>query len=78
MVRRSDGLLLLRLSPLPPFASGAREERPVVMHVLLHLPVGDENFCVGDEFTVYEVNGGMPLTFCISLLESVYEADAFR
>ena len=52
------------------FTSGAREERPAVQ---MHLPppVGDEDFCLGDEFTVYHANGGMPPLFCISLLESV-------
>ena len=34
-------------------------------------PVGKEDFCVGDEFTVYDANGGMLLLFCISLLKSV-------
>ena len=53
------------------FTSGAREERPAVMHLFLPPPVGDEDFCVGDEFTVYDANGEMPLLFCISLLESV-------
>ena len=42
-----------------------------MMHLLLPLPVGDKDFYAGDEFTVYEANGGMPLPFCISLLESV-------
>ena len=28
-------------------------------------------FCVGDASTVYEANRGMPLPFCISLLDSV-------
>ena len=71
MVRRSDGLLLrLCLPSLPSQAARERNGRPV-MHLLLPPPVGDEDFCVGDASTVYEANRGMPLSFCISLLDAV-------
>ena len=71
VVRRSDSLLLrLCLPSLPSQAARERNGRRV-MHLLLPPPVGDEVFCVGDASTVYEANGGMPLPFCISLLESV-------
>lgn len=58
-------------SPPAGFTSGVREELPAVMHLFLPPPVGDEDFCVGDKFIVYDANGEMPLLFCIRLLESV-------
>ena len=47
------------------------------MHLLLPLPIGDEDFCVGDASTMYKANGGMPLPFCISLLDSVEQVSYF-
>ena len=38
------------------FMSGARKEWPAVMHLLFPPPVGIEDFCMGDEFTVYDAN----------------------
>jgi hypothetical protein len=49
----------------------AREERPT-LHVLLPSPLGDDDFCVDDASSVQKANGGMPLGFCNSLLESVF------
>jgi hypothetical protein len=35
-------------------------------------PLGDDDFCVDDASSVQKANGGMPLGFCNSLLESVF------
>jgi hypothetical protein len=42
-----------------------------VLHLLLPALVGDVDFCMIDVSTVYEANGGMPLPFCNTLLDSV-------
>lgn len=61
--------------PAPSFRSGAREERPapgLVMHLSLPPSVGDEEFCVGVASAVREAreaNQGIPVAFCLVLLE---------
>jgi hypothetical protein len=59
MVMRSDGLLLLRLSLLPPFTNDARKERTANgrrMLLILPPPVGDVDFCISDTCYVCKAN----------------------
>jgi hypothetical protein len=59
-------------SPLPPpFTGSAREEREAQWCVDFASAVGEEKFCIIVASTVCEANEGMPLLFCLALLESV-------